>query len=568
MIDGVGPLIPPERGDGVCGFDPPLDGIALCGREAAVHMLVETDMGDVEPFTAFTCLEHVPTAGLAFGEHLTDVHPVGEDCIGATPETTVWAYSPDDDSFGACRRITERSTTVSSFVGKRRSTEASIVLTSVEVAVQRLDVAGTPVGDEVDLGKLVVNKEGESVGLELPGDDQAQGAPGFKLIVREHGRDSRTTVTELRWPGAVVDPEDPEEPGALPGVPRDLLAADVTRTSAMLTWLPPEAGAPVHRYDIFVDGEPVGSVSGAPQFPVTMSDPGDELSHRLIQVRAVSNYNVASFPATIQVPVPPREPDPEPGDHPWPAVGSVGFMGNSQNLERIRAGQITTPGTVIENKLIDCTDSGELGIKAANVVLRNCVIQCGGWGVFLYNEEDAGRPTNGLIIEDCTFIGGYYAAVGLSQAEDWTIQRCDFMAGRDAIKPGGSGMIRDCTMRDPDTGGDAHNDCIQFSGDTNGVTIERCYLAGADTSCIAMFQEQGGDFHDVMIRENYLGGAGYAIYAGGRSGHDIAIQDNVFGPYGEDREHPVTLWQVKPGNVFEGNVYLDGSPVPVPAHED
>lgn len=336
----------------------------------------------------------------------------------------------------------------SKFVGKRRSTEASIVLSSIEVAVQRLDAAGNASGPEVDLGYLGVDSGAGTVILSHP-DGQAQDAPGFKLFVRERGRESRTTVTELLFEDISV----PEEP--------------------------------------------------------------------------------------------------EPSS--WPQPGTVGFLGDENDLNPTHGRTVRTPGTVIENEWIDTSDGG-LIIDAADVVIRNCKFSVGIWGV------DALDGATNLVVEDCSFDGGYQAAIGLSQAQNWRISRCDFYGGRDAIKPGGSGVIEDCTMHDPATGGDAHNDCMQFS-DCDGVIVRRNRLEGADTSCIAMFEGQG-TFRNVSIEDNWMGGAGYLIYAGGEDGTNIAIVDNTMGSYGY--QHPVTSWDPKLGNVFRGNVFVNGDPVPVP----
>ena len=446
---------------------------------------------------------------------------------------------------------------MSKFVGKRRSTEASVVLTGVDIAVQRLDEKGDAVGSEVQLGRLVVNKEGESVGLELPGDDQAQGAPGFKLLVRERGRESRTTVTELRYDGAVVDPEDPTPDVEPPSRPGDILVEDITERGFVIEWGASTDNVAVAGYEIVVNGMTVAVVSGDGPFRFMVGGlPVRTEGTDLVQVIANDTSGNVSLPSETSVLRPRSEPDPEePGDEdPWPELGDVGFLGDPSTLTPMRSGAIRTEGTVIEGRRIDCSD-GELGFRAKNIVLRNCIIDCGIWGVYAYNEL-----AEGLIIEDCTFIGGYQAAIGLEQVDGWTVRRCDFYGGRDAIKPGGRGVIEDCTMHDPATGGDAHNDCIQFS-DCDGVTVRRNLLMGADTSCIAMFERQV-TVRNVTIEDNWLGGAGYLIYAAGETGHNIVIRNNTMGRYGY--AHPVTSWDQKPGHVFEGNVYEDGSPVPTP----
>jgi hypothetical protein len=244
----------------------------------------------------------------------------------------------------------------------------------------------------------------------------------------------------------------------------------------------------------------------------------------------------------------PTPPPPPPSDE-WPNATNSGYLGPLSALTPTKGRQITTDGAVIENQRIDTSD-GELGIKAHNVTIRNCVFDVGIWGVFLYN------PYSGLVIEDSTFIGGYQAAVGLSQAPDWRISRNNFHSGRDAIKPGGSGIIEDNYFHDPATGGDAHNDVIQFS-EADGVTIRHNWMRWADTSNIAMFENQG-TFRNVTIDNNFLSRAGYLIYAGGSTGSNIVITNNVMSEWGWP-DGWVTDFDIKPGNVWSNNTDLDGN---------
>lgn len=252
----------------------------------------------------------------------------------------------------------------------------------------------------------------------------------------------------------------------------------------------------------------------------------------------------------------PENPDPEPEtptEPPvvtgWPNETNTGFLGAPATLRETRGRRITVDGTIIQNEKIDTSD-GALIIDAANVIVRNCVFNVGIWGV------DALDSATNLIVEDSTFIGGYQAAIGLSQAKNWIVRRNNFHSGRDAIKPGGSGVIANNYMHDPATGGDAHNDCIQFS-DADGVVIINNRMEGADTSCIAMFDGQA-TFKNVVIEGNHMTGAGYIVYAGGSTGTNIKIKNNVFGNWGWG---PVTDWSSKTGNEWIGNVDLVGKPV-------
>lgn len=344
--------------------------------------------------------------------------------------------------------------------GVRTTKEASVVLSSVTVSARQLGGDGSPVGDEITLGGITVDKASGLVSLTDPVDGVTP-AEGWQLLLRERGRESRTTVVKVYFEGADEEPTPDPDP-----------------------------------------------------------DPDPE-----------------------------PEPDPEPPVEGWPIATNTGYLGDAATLRRTRGRRITTPGTVIQNEFIDTRD-GALIIDAANVTVRNCVFVVGIWGV------DALDGATNLVVEDCTFEGGYQAAIGLSQARNWRVSRCNFHGGRDAIKPGGSGVIEDNYMHDPDTGGDAHNDCIQFSN-CDGVIVRRNRMEGADTSCIAMFDGQA-TFKNVTIEGNHMTGAGYILYAGGRTGTNIKVRGNVFGNWGWG---PVTDWAPKAGHEWSGNITLSGAVV-------
>lgn len=446
--------------------------------------------------------------------------------------------------------------------GSRSSKEASVVLSSVTVVARELDTDGAPTGEERNLGSLTVNKDNGTVTLTTPVDGEEVG-DGWQVLLREHGRDSQTHQVKVWFETADVPDPDPEPvpDKTAPTVPGNLRDTDMldTGTGFILAWDPSRDAVGVVAYEVYIDGVFYLSTASVGA-PVSGREPGR--TYR-VDVLAIDEADNQSDSATITVTTPTPEPDPEPEPPTtgtWPAAGTVGFRGNPATLTPLRGGQNRESNIIIENKRIDCTDSGELGIHGDNVTIRNCIIACGGWGIFLYNGAD------NLVVEDCTFVGGEYAAIGLSQAKNWRVSRCDFSGGNDALKPGGSGVIEDCRMHDPYRGENSHNDCIQFSGDCDGITVRRNYLGGADTSEIAMFDNQGGVYRNVTIENNYLGGAGYAIYAGGEDGHNIVIRNNVFGSYGY--QHPVTLWQRKAGNVFTGNTFeRNGQTVPEPPHE-
>jgi hypothetical protein len=209
---------------------------------------------------------------------------------------------------------------------------------------------------------------------------------------------------------------------------------------------------------------------------------------------------------------------------------------------------------VIENVRIDTRD-GALVIDAPDVTVRNVVFDVGIWGV------DALHTADGLTVEDSTFDGGLQAGIGLDQdggwLNGWTIQRNNMYGGNDAIKPSGTGVIRDNYLHDlGQIGSDPHNDAMQF-GDADGISVLHNRMECRDTSCIAMFEGQA-TYRDVTIENNHMTGAGYILYAGGTTGTNIVVKNNVFGDWGWPNGW-VTDWVWKTGHVWSGNVDLNGN---------
>lgn len=257
---------------------------------------------------------------------------------------------------------------------------------------------------------------------------------------------------------------------------------------------------------------------------------------------------VGVFRASYTPPV-----DPPPTGE-WPDATNTGFQGDASTLPRRNGWRVTTPGAVIENVRIDAGD-GALVIDAPNVTVRNVVIDAGIWGI------DALHTADGLVVEDSTFIGGLQAGIGLDPTggnlTGWTLQRLNIHSGNDAIKPSGQGVIRDNYLHDlGQIGNDPHNDAMQF-GDVDGVLVQHNMMKCRDTSCIAMFENQA-TFRNVTIDNNHMTGAGYILYAGGTSGSNIVVKNNIFGNWGFG---PVTWFQTKPGNVWSNNLDLSGNPV-------
>lgn len=240
---------------------------------------------------------------------------------------------------------------------------------------------------------------------------------------------------------------------------------------------------------------------------------------------------------------------PDPGLEAWPSALNTGYLGNPASLTDLNGSTISTPGTVIENRrIIDA-----IRPNAANIIIRNCILQSGWFGV------DATSAATNLLIEDCTVIGGANCGIALNGMSGATVRRCNISGGSDGMKVGGYGItVQDNYIHDLDQSPGSHNDGIQCSTGT-GINFIHNWIDSPDTSCIAMFQGQG-TWNNVLVERNHLTGPGYPLYAAGSSGSYIRVIENRFGTWGFG---PVTDWNPAGlGNVWSGNYRAsDGAPV-------
>lgn len=255
-------------------------------------------------------------------------------------------------------------------------------------------------------------------------------------------------------------------------------------------------------------------------------------------------------PSGPWVPLYPDGQEPPPPAPPqWPSATNSGYLGSMGALTDLAGSTISTPGTVIENRrIIDA-----IRPNAGNIVIRNCVLMAGWFGV------DATAAASNLLIEDCTVIGGANCGIALSGMAGATVRRCNISGGSDGMKVGGTAItVRDNFIHDLDQSPGSHNDGIQCATGT-GLIFRHNWIDSPDTSCIAMFQGQG-TWTNVLIEDNHLTGPGYPLYAAGTSGTYIRVQSNEFGTWGYG---PVSDWNATgTGNVWSGNTLAStGAPV-------
>jgi hypothetical protein len=239
-------------------------------------------------------------------------------------------------------------------------------------------------------------------------------------------------------------------------------------------------------------------------------------------------------------------PPPPPKPEGFPDRWNTGFQGNPTTLPTINGKTYQTPGEVIENvRIVDA-----IRPDAANIIIRNCIILGGHFGVA------ATENATNLIVEDCTVIGGNNCGITLDGPTGAIVRRCNISGGADGMKVRGTNLeVSDTYIHDlAVVAGESHNDGIQCGSGT-GLVFRHNSIASPDTSCIAMFKDQG-TWSDVLIEDNFLTGPGWVIYAPGPDGVGIRIRNNLFGTWGYG---PVTDWNPGAvGNEWSNNTRLNG----------
>ncbi|MGC4024849.1 MAG: right-handed parallel beta-helix repeat-containing protein [Mesorhizobium sp.] len=193
---------------------------------------------------------------------------------------------------------------------------------------------------------------------------------------------------------------------------------------------------------------------------------------------------------------------------------------------------ITKDGTVIENMIIN----GSLRITADNVIIKNCKI--------IYNDYRAidaeGAKNFTLMYNDIIGPGKKGQSVDVVLASG-NILYNDISGGAHGINvaQGTNTVVKGNYIHDlAHSSSDAHIGGISVKGGQNGLLIEGNTVIATDTSNI-FIDDDFGQVHNVIVRDNYLGGdPGYNIYVAARYGDsnisNVSIYDNYIskGYYG------------------------------------
>lgn len=266
----------------------------------------------------------------------------------------------------------------------------------------------------------------------------------------------------------------------------------------------------------------------------------------------------------------------------WPGATNTGVPAGVTLTAYTGPMIITTNGTVIDGKSI----TGDLRIKAANVIVKNCKI----FGDVNVDPNDTGFS---VTVQDTEIDAG--RALGQDAYDGTGIGARDFVALRVNVH-GGKRSINcfiDCTVKDSwlhgqatDLTGVEHESAIRMgSGSTivhNTILCEAPNVA-PDAGCSADLTGYG-DFAIVqnnLIENNFFRAspsAGFCAYGGSTKSkpysagvNGIRFLDNVFerghqlsdhglyvcGYYGSITDYDTSA----PGNQWTNNTYDDGTPV-------
>lgn len=258
----------------------------------------------------------------------------------------------------------------------------------------------------------------------------------------------------------------------------------------------------------------------------------------------------------------------------FPDAGSTGPR-LSMKPHHTGALTVNTDGMVISRWDI----TGSLDIYANNVtVIDSRVTSDNWWGINLRSGFSGLRilhTTISAVPGKGPDNGGVDYAVSNMGTSTIEVGWCDVSIFGDALSMG-QGNLHDNYVHDvtpfKNLGGEWQhtNAVISDGGNTGGLTIRHNTLLnptplqhGASGS-IGLFADTGSVVN-VTVRDNWLAGGAYALYAGGEGASGIKVTGNIFSTQyhpGSGGYGPVAAWNKGgSGNVWSENYMSDGRPV-------
>lgn len=233
----------------------------------------------------------------------------------------------------------------------------------------------------------------------------------------------------------------------------------------------------------------------------------------------------------------------------WPGPGTTGAEGRLRDRGPMT---ITRDGRVIRNVRVH----GQITIHADNVTLRNVHVspQGASYGVLVYGK--------GASIERSTVdgAGGSLAGIASTEGGQFVASRVTVLGTEDGVRLGNRSVLRHSLIHRLAGDSSSHYDAVTADGYHRWRIRHNTILnPHGQTAAVWVGDDRYGPSAGVM-RNNYLAGGGYSVYAGPGSGKGIRVLDNAFstryfrrsGSYG-----PVYEWH-RANNTWTGNRWVDG----------
>jgi hypothetical protein len=228
---------------------------------------------------------------------------------------------------------------------------------------------------------------------------------------------------------------------------------------------------------------------------------------------------------------------------------------------------ITTPGAVIENVIIN----GQLTVDAANVTIRNCIIQSDGW----WGIEGDQAPN--LTVENSKIIGGNLTNSGILGSGTFVGNDISNVSIGIQLTNGAS-TVSSNYIHDLFYGAaDPHYDGVTALGGQNHVVIQNNTISAPDNNGTAdvFIDNDFGSVNDVTVKNNLLlGGAAYTVHVDQKTGQsgtitNVVIENNYLerGYYGyiADNSNAAILNNVQWDNNSDPTPYPTLAPAVSPA---
>jgi hypothetical protein len=252
----------------------------------------------------------------------------------------------------------------------------------------------------------------------------------------------------------------------------------------------------------------------------------------------------------------------DPGRFGMPDATTTGVTAGTTLTAYTGPTTISTPGTVIEGKIIN----GTLWVTAADVTIKNCVIQnYGYWGI------DAERAAN-FTVQNCDFIASSSMDTNAAILGSGTFIGNDVSNSTNGIVlTDGASVVRDNYIHDlRSISSDPHVDGISVQGRQNHVLIEHNTVESWDTSCI-FIKNDFGPINDITVRNNLLygdmdrGDPAATIYVYGPNTTNVSITNNYVEKgnwfyYATDNANPTISGNIEWNNKTDPTPYPNSAP--------